>query len=57
IPPMWAGILLIVGVLGLVFRAPIARQIAQVIPLFPTEVVLVIFSIIGIIAGGFGWIK
>lgn len=57
IPPLWAGILLIVGVLGLVFRMPLATQIAKVFPVFPAQIVLVIFSIIGIMAGGFGWIQ
>lgn len=56
IPPMWAGIMLIVGVLGLVFRNKLAVSIAKINPVFPAKTTLMIVGIVGIIAGGIGWI-
>jgi len=54
IPPIVAAVLLIVGVLGVVFRSPIATAIAKINPLFPAKITLMILLIVGIVAGGIG---
>ncbi len=53
--PSWLAVgLLVVGILGLVFRSSIAMTIAKINPLFPAKTTLIVFAIVGILAGGFG---
>jgi len=56
IPPLWAGIVLIIAVLGLVFRNKLATAIAKINPLLPAKQTLMVIGVVGILAGGIGWI-
>lgn len=54
IPSWLSATLLVLGILGLVFRSKFAMMIAKVNPLFPAKQTLIVFAIVGILAGGFG---
>lgn len=56
IPPLWAGILLILGVLGFLFRNRLSNMVAGRLPFFPAKTWLMVFIIVGLLAGGIGWI-
>lgn len=50
--PSWLAItFLVVGIFGLLFRSNIAMMIAKAFPIFPARTTLLIFAIIGIVAG------
>lgn len=54
IPAWLAATLLVVGVLGLLFKNRLSMMIARVNPLFPAQTTLMVFAVLGILAGGFG---
>lgn len=54
ITPTWSAVLLIIGVLGLVFRNQLANKIAKVNPFFPAQTTLMIFIVLALVTGGIG---
>ena len=52
ITPMIAGVLLIIGILGLVFKNKLAIAIAKANPLFPAQTTLMVIIVLAFIGGG-----
>lgn len=52
ITPIIAGVLLIIGVLGIVFKNRFALMIAKINPLFPAKMTLSVITIVALVSGG-----